>query len=123
MSDHRQSLGRIGENLAVAELTKRGYAILDRRYRTRYGEIDIIAEHNGTVVFVEVKARVTSEFGSAAEAVTPYKQRQVVSMAVEYLAHRQLADCPCRFDVVAIDDAASETPRVTLYVAAFDATR
>ena len=59
MTEHRQQLGIIGENLAVAELTRRGYAILERRYRTRYGEIDIVADDEGTIVFVEVKARAT----------------------------------------------------------------
>ena len=122
MTYQRQTLGKIGENLAVAELTKRGYAILDRRYRTRHGEIDIVADHDGTIVFVEVKARATREFGTAAEAVTPYKQRRLASMAVDYLARRKLTDRPCRFDVVAIDEAESETPEITLYAAAFDAT-
>jgi len=121
MTIHRQTLGKIGENLAVAELTKRGYAILDRRYRTRYGEIDIVADHDGTIVFVEVKARATAEFGTAAEAVTPYKQRRLASMAVDYLARRKLTDRPCRFDVVAIDEAESETPKIALYPGAFDA--
>jgi putative endonuclease len=121
MTVHRQNLGKCGENLAVAELTKRGYAILDRRYRTRYGEIDIVADDGGTIVFVEVKARATREFGTAAEAITPAKQRQLASMAVDYLARHHLTNRPCRFDVVAIDEAASDRPAVTLYAAAFDA--
>ena len=57
-SDKRQELGKSGENLACAELERRGYAILERRYRTRFGEIDIIASDHGTIVFVEVKARM-----------------------------------------------------------------
>jgi putative endonuclease len=121
MTIQRQNLGRTGENLAVAELTDRGYAILDRRYRTRFGEIDIVAEDGDTVVFVEVKARATREFGTAAEAVTLYKQRRLTAMALDYLARHRLTERPCRFDVVAIDDAASDAPEVTLYPAAFDA--
>jgi putative endonuclease len=120
MTLQRQTLGKIGENLAVAELTRRGYAILDRRYRTRYGEIDIVAEDEGIVVFVEVKARASPEFGLAAEAVTPYKQRRLGSMAVDYLARRRITDRPCRFDVVAIDEAESDSPEITVYPAAFD---
>ncbi len=120
MTEHRQQLGIIGENLAVAELTRRGYAILERRYRTRYGEIDIVADDEGTIVFVEVKARATGEFGSAVEAVTVWKQRRVTAMAVDYLARKRVADRPCRFDVVAIDDAES-SPRVAVYPNAFDA--
>ena len=71
MTMQRQALGKTGEDLAVDELERRGYAILARRYRTRHGEIDIVARDGETTVFVEVKARATGEFGTAAEAVTP----------------------------------------------------
>jgi putative endonuclease len=99
----RQTLGKSGEDLAVAELERRGYAILERRYRTRHGEIDIVAREDDTLVFVEVKARATGECGTAAEAVTRAKQRRVVSMASEYLARSRCSEVACRFDVVAID--------------------
>lgn len=121
VSKERQALGKSGEELAVAELRRRGYAILARRYRTRHGEIDIIAEDRGAVVFVEVKARVTGEYGGAAAAVTPLKQRRLTAMAVHYLAIRRWLDRPCRFDVVAIDDASGVCPRVSVYPSAFDA--
>ena len=122
MTHARQILGKTGEDLAVAALEARGYAIVERRYRTGRGEIDIIARDGDTIVFVEVKARESREFGSAAEAVTRAKQRQVVSMAVEYLARHRLNRCPCRFDVVAIDEALGERPEITVYPGAFDAT-
>ena len=121
MTQHRQSLGESGENLAVRELTARGYAILARRYRTRHGEIDIIAEHEATIVFVEVRARATAEFGRAAETVTDAKKRKVTAMAVDYLARHHLTHRPCRFDVVAIDDAMGPAPEITVYPNAFDA--
>ena len=121
MTQHRQSLGESGENLAVRELTALGYAILERRYRTRHGEIDIIAEHEGTIVFVEVRARATAEFGRAAESVTDAKKRKVTAMAVDYLARHHLTNRPCRFDVVAIDDALNSAPEITVYPNAFDA--
>ena len=70
LRDPRQSLGELGEKLACTELTRRGYAILARRYRTPLGEIDIVAEHVGTQVFVEVKARSGIAFG--APRVTVY---------------------------------------------------
>ena len=118
-TDGRQALGISGENLACAELRRRGYAILERRYRTRLGEIDIIARDGATLVFVEVKARLTDDFGGAAAAVTAWKQRRIARMAMDYLSRRTQADCPCRFDVVAIDvDAAG--PRVIVYPNAFD---
>jgi putative endonuclease len=116
----RQALGILGENLAVAELERRGYAIVARRYRTRHGEIDIVAEDGGTLVFVEVKARATGEFGAAAEAVTRRKQLRLASMATEYLSRNSIADRLCRFDVVAIDDADS-SPLLTVYPDAFAA--
>ena len=81
----RQQLGMSGETLAVAELERRGYAILARRYRTKHGEIDIVADDRGTTVFVEVKARTTREFGSPTEAVTRWKQRRLVSMAISVI--------------------------------------
>ena len=114
MSLHRQELGKTGEDLAVDALASRGYAILDRRYRTRHGEIDIVARDGETIVFVEVKAKDTAEFGSAAEAVDARKQRRIASMAVDYLARNRLTKRPCRFDVVAIDGAV-----LTYYKGAF----
>jgi putative endonuclease len=117
-TDPRQSLGIIGEDLACAELRRRGYAVLARRYRTRYGEIDIVAEDGDTIVFVEVKARLGMKFGGAAAAVTPLKQRRVTQMAVDYLARHRLAERACRFDVVAIDFRDGK-PEVAVYPSAF----
>ena len=111
----------VGEELAVATLVARGYAILERRYSTERGEIDIIAEDGNTLVFVEVRARATGEFGRAAESVTAAKQRQVTRMAIDYLSRHQIRDRPCRFDVVAVDQALSDVPEITVYVGAFDA--
>jgi putative endonuclease len=118
MTMERQALGKTGEDLAVAELERLGYAILARRYRTRHGEIDIVARDGETTVFVEVKARVSAEFGTAAEAVTPVKQRRLASMAVDYLSRHRLTERPCRFDVVAVDGAGRES-RITVYRGAF----
>jgi putative endonuclease len=122
MTMSRQELGILGEKLAVEELMRRGYAILERRYRTRYGEIDIVAEDQGTIVFVEVKAREDVQFGSAAEQVTARKQGKVASRAVEYLARKHVTDRPCRFDVVAIDSAGTAAQTITVYAHAFDAS-
>ena len=118
--DARQILGKIGEDLACTELERLGYEILDRRYRTKFGEIDIVASHGGTTVFVEVKTRVGEQFGGGEEALTAWKQRRITQMAVDYLARHRLHDRPCRFDVVAIemDDG---RPRIQVYAHAFDA--
>ena len=118
MTIDAQVLGRAGEDRAAAELRRRGYEILERRYRTRHGEIDIVARDGATIVFVEVKVRATPLQGTAAEAVTPWKQRRLVSMATGYLVRRRLTDRPCRFDVVAIDGE-GEQARLTVYPNAF----
>ena len=117
----RQALGKLGEEVAVGELERLGYAVLARRYRTPAGEIDIVANHQGTLVFVEVKARVDGEFGTALEAVTPWKQRQLVRMARDYLARAGVVDRPCRFDVVAVMFADAR-PIVEVVPNAFDAS-
>jgi putative endonuclease len=115
----RQLLGILGENIACAELQQRGYAILERRYRTRYGEIDIVAREGEVTVFVEVKTRDGRDFGDGAEAVTPWKQRRVAKMAVDFLVRHRLHDRPCRFDVVAVD-VSGDTTKVEVYTHAFD---
>ncbi len=120
MSVERQAFGKTGEDLAVAELERLGYAVLARRYRTKHGEIDIVARDGETTVFVEVKARTTAEFGTAAEAVTRRKQLQLASMARDYLSRSHLTDAPCRFDVVAIDGVGASAV-ITLYPNAFGA--
>ena len=122
MTHKRQELGKDGENLACAELEARGYAILERRYRTEYGEIDVIARDGETMVFVEVRRKSDGGYGSAAESVTRDKQRRVVRMALAYLARHELIDrCAVRFDVVAIDDQPAGPPRISLFAGAFDA--
>ena len=119
--DGRQSLGKLGEDLACAELSRRGYELLDRRYRTRFGEIDIVARHQGAIVFIEVKARASAAFGGGAAAVTGFKQHRIGQMAVDFLARRRLGNQPCRFDVVAVSFDCGR-PRVDVYENAFDFT-
>jgi putative endonuclease len=110
----RHSLGILGETLACAELERRGYAILARRYRTRFGEIDIVSERGGVIVFVEVKARRSARFGQAADAIPFWKRRRIAAMALDYLAWTSQLNRRCRFDVVAVDGV--ETPGMTVRV-------
>ena len=121
-ADPRQVLGQSGEDAACHELRRRGYAILARRYRTRDGEIDIIARDGRTLVFVEVKARRAARFGSAADAVDGRKRRRLQRLAQEFLVRSRLSMVPCRFDVVAIAMNGQATERVEVYPAAFDVT-
>jgi putative endonuclease len=120
MSQQRVTLGKYGEDLACRELERRGYAILERRYRRRGGEIDIVARDGGTLVFVEVKAREDVAFGDGADAVTRVKRHRIVTTATDYLARHGGFEQPCRFDVVAIRLDAEE-PVVEVYRSAFDA--
>jgi putative endonuclease len=119
-TDPRHSLGKMGEDLASAELQRRGYAVIARGYRTKYGEIDIVARDDETTVFVEVKTRAGDEFGGAAAAVTAWKQRRVALMAIDYLARHSLHDTPCRFDVVTVDVVSGREPHVEVYPHAFE---
>ena len=115
----RQTLGKQGESLACRALTERGYAILATRFRTRFGEIDIVARHGRTIVFVEVKARRTNRAGDAAEAVSSYKRHRIAAMALDYLAWTRALDERCRFDVVAIDGIGTDKMTVRVIEDAF----
>ena len=109
----------MGEDLAVAELERRGYEILDRRYRKRGGEIDIIARDGATTVFVEVKTREDCEFGGGAESVRSWKQRRMSGVAMDWASRHHLVDTPCRFDVVSIHFETGR-PVIEVYQNAFD---
>jgi putative endonuclease len=117
--DPRQSLGKLGEDLACAELGRRGYVILARRYRTRFGEIDIVARDGETIVVVEVKTRTGRTFGEGAAAVTGLKRRRMLRMGTDYLLRRRLAGRACRFDVVDVNMEGGN-PRIEVYRNAFD---
>lgn len=102
MTEARQSLGKLGEELAARHLEQRGFAILARNHRTPVGEIDIIARDRKHLLFVEVKTRRGTAFGAPAEAVGAHKQRQILRTAQWYLTARRFPDLQPRFDVVAV---------------------
>lgn len=97
-----QRKGRTGEEIAAAYLARKGYQILSRNYRCRYGEIDIVARHGQTLVFVEVKAGRSGNFGTPESWVDGRKQQHLGNAAAVYLDEHGIADVDCRFDVVAI---------------------
>jgi len=101
--DHsNRARGRWGEDLAAAYYRRLGYAVLDRNWRSTTGELDLVVERDGTIVFSEVKARRSDRYGPAASAVGVDKQRRIRLLAVEWLdAHRRPRD-GIRFDVIAI---------------------
>lgn len=121
-TDHQVVLGKSGENYACWELERAGYEILERRYRTRMGEIDIVARDGETLVFIEVKARRSGRFGPPAEAVGPQKRQKLMQMASSYIFAGRLGNARCRFDVVAVTFGAGERlPKVEIFKSAFDA--
>jgi len=97
-----RSLGERGERRAAAYLRRRGLKIVRQRYRTRFGEHDLVAVDGRTVVFVEVKTRRRHDCGRPAEAVDAYRQRRLVRAAAAFLKSHRLRDCPARFDVVEV---------------------
>lgn len=94
--------GDYGEKLAARELIKKGYAIREKNYHTRIGEIDIIAEKDNTVVFVEVKLRKDTKYGLPCEAVDLRKQKKIIETAKDYIQKNDLYNKNFRFDVIEI---------------------
>lgn len=99
--NNRSRQGKAAERAAAAHLEKLGYQILVYNYRTRRGEIDLIARDGSTIVFVEVKAR-RAGVSPSLEAVDYRKRRRIVRAALEYISTRRLIDVAVRFDVVAV---------------------
>lgn len=121
LPDARVALGKSGETFACRELERLGYAIVARRFRTRHGELDIVARDGETLVFVEVKARRTLRFGLPAEAVTGFKQDRIRRMAAEYVLARGVHLRTCRFDIVSVLFGEGLRPKVEVLKGAFDA--
>lgn len=94
--------GQRGEERAVEHLLDRGYSVVERNFRCRLGEIDIIARDGDALVFVEVRTRTDGRRGTALETVTPAKQRRIARVAEVYLSMRRQHAAACRFDVVGI---------------------
>jgi putative endonuclease len=117
----RGELGKWAEDHACRTLARAGYAIVERRHRTRFGEIDIIARDHGVLVFIEVKSRRTLTCGVPAAGVTSQKQRRLLRLAEMYLQQSGQTNTPCRFDVVSVYcPRPGEPPRVDLLKSAFD---
>ena len=101
-------LGDRGESCAAHYLGAQGYRILAQKYRTKIGEIDLIAKDRDTLVFVEVKTRRSVRCGLPAEAVNYRKQRKIIQTAMWYLREKRMDQTPCRFDIVEVYAAGSE---------------
>ena len=99
--------GLAGEEVAARWLAEAGLPVVARRFRTRRGEIDLIARDGAVLVFVEVKLRSRDDFGRPAEAVTAVKQRRLANAAALFLARTGWGDRPCRFDVIEVRGGAA----------------
>ena len=107
MTDARQK-GFEQEDEAVKFLKKAGYKILERNFTAPAGEIDIIARHKKTLVFVEVRYRKSSAFGSAKESVNFSKRKKIIKAAMAYLKSKNIVDADFRFDIAAMDEKGIE---------------
>src|SRR5437588_292659 len=95
-------IAKKGEDIAVTYLEKKGYAILERNIRKKYGEVDIIAIKNHTLVFVEVKTRTSNQFGEPIESITPWKLKSLIKTAYLYKAFHPKLPESLRIDAVLV---------------------
>lgn len=102
MTSENLKLGKFGEDFAVEFLKNNGYRILKRNFRTNLGEIDIVTQHHDTICFIEVKARNTILQGTPWDAISRFKKRKLIQVALCYLKFHNLIDVKARFDVVAV---------------------
>ena len=125
MTNSKTELGTTGEALAAKHLKRLGYKIIEQNFRVRHGEIDIIAEQDGTLVFIEVKTRTDLRYGDPFESITANKQSHLSKAALEYMSRNNCHDQPARFDVIGIQLAAgrpekSAAAKIELIKNAFD---
>jgi len=119
MLNSRQKFGEKSESIAVSYLKKQGYKIIEQNYRTKLGEIDIIAREKDTIAFIEVKSRKSKNFGSPKWAVTPKKQRKISMVALWYLKTTMQSNVKARFDVVSIISS-QDNPSIEIVKNAFE---
>ena len=109
----RQLIGQAAENIAADFLRAKGLEILERNYRRRLGELDIVARDRDVLVIAEVRTRASDQYGGAAASVDPRKQQRIIRAASQLLQQRRdLARLRVRFDVIAVLDMDRETQRV-----------
>lgn len=121
--NRQKTLGKFGEDCAAKFLEEHGYTIVARNFRIRSAEIDIIAQIDGVIVFVEVKARSNIRHGLPSEAVTLRKQKKIIEAAGVFLQDENFCDCACRFDVVEIFLDGQRVEEINHIENAFEVTR
>jgi putative endonuclease len=111
MSRRNQKIGAWGEDVATEYLNEHGYAILARNYRTPFGEVDIVAEKEGLITFIEVKTRTSSSLGPPEISVTPRKQEHMLAAAEHYAQEHELDHW--QIDVLAVEGKPGTQPAIT----------
>ncbi|MBP3284053.1 MAG: YraN family protein [Clostridia bacterium] len=102
MEKYNKILGNFGEDAAEKFLKRQGYKILERNYRCRFGEVDLVALEDGCLVFVEVKTRVSEKYGNPSNAVNGMKLQHMKKTALSYINYRRMGDYPARFDIAEV---------------------
>jgi putative endonuclease len=120
LSKKKQALGKWGEKEAAAYLQNKGYVILEQNYRNEFGEIDLVAEQNGDLIFVEVKTRSGDQFGFPEEAVNAKKQKHVLETAQIYLQELRKEEIDWRIDVISILRHQNKTAEIAHFENAFN---
>lgn len=121
----RQARGRFGEDYTAERLEKRGMKLLERNFRRKGGEIDLIAEEDGTLVFIEVKTRKFGSMTEGADALDRAKKRRIISTALKFAEEHGFSEMPMRFDLSELTITTETHPRVlewNYYPDAFDAS-
>lgn len=118
--DPRRLFGQEGEETAARYLQQKGYRIVAKNLRSSLGELDLVAEDGSVLVFIEVKARQTDEFGGAIYAVHRQKQQKLIRLASQYLARHHLTGRTCRFDVVLLQGPMSADSQIDHIKNAFE---
>ena len=96
---HNRSKGDLYETKTIAYIETLNFNVLDRNYYSKFGELDIIAKDNKTLVFIEVKYRINSNYGHPSESINYYKRRNMVNTAMWYMKDKRIQECSIRFDV------------------------
>ncbi|QTA79751.1 UPF0102 [Desulfonema limicola] len=120
MLNEQQIFGQTGEALSCYLLEQNGYIILEKNFKTKMGEIDIIARDKNTIVFIEVKARRTGNFGNPKYAVNWKKKKKISMAALYYLKTTNQSNAKARFDVVSIISEPSKKPQIEIIKNAFE---
>jgi len=102
MEKYNKILGNFGEDAVEKYLRRHGYRVLERNYRCRFGEVDIVAIEDGCLVFVEVKTRISGKYGNPSNAVNGMKLQHMKKTALCYINYKRMGDYPARFDVAEV---------------------